>query len=245
MILLVALFVLSLPLAAQDSAPTARKIIERVERNYRAQNRVVVSKMIIHARRGTRTVLSRSWIVGTEKAFTEYLAPARERGTKMLKLGDQLWTYSPSTDRIIRIAGHMLRQSVMGSDLSYEDFMEDDQLQEAYSPEIVGEDTLAGRPCWVLELVAKKRGMAYYSRKVWIDRERYLPLREERYARSGKLLKTTEVKEVMQVDSRWVAKHVIFKDVLKTGRGTEFLVESIQFDVDIPEYLFSRAALRR
>jgi hypothetical protein len=36
----------------------------------------------------------------------------------MLKLGDQLWTFSPSTDRTIQIAGHMLRQSVMGSDMS-------------------------------------------------------------------------------------------------------------------------------
>jgi len=48
----------------------------------------------------------------------------------MLKLGDELWTYTPETDRIIKISGQMLRQSVMGSDLSYEDMMEDRKLIE-------------------------------------------------------------------------------------------------------------------
>jgi hypothetical protein len=38
---------------------------------------------------------------------------------------------------------------------------------------------------------------------------------------------------------------MVFKDVLKTGEGTEFVVESIEFNVPIPEHLFSKAALRR
>jgi hypothetical protein len=56
---------------------------------------------------------------GQERAFREYTFP-RGKGTKMLKLGDQLWTFDPRTDRTIQISGHLLRQSVMGSDLSYE-----------------------------------------------------------------------------------------------------------------------------
>ena len=65
--------------------------------------------------------------MGSEKAFTENLSPAREAGTKMLKLKDKLWTYSPQTDRIIQISGHMLRQSINGSDMSYKDMMKLDQ----------------------------------------------------------------------------------------------------------------------
>jgi len=60
----------------------------------------------------------------------------------MLKLEDQLWIFSPSTDRIIQISGHMLRQSVMGSDLSYEDMMEDPHLLNHYSGKIDGEENL-------------------------------------------------------------------------------------------------------
>jgi hypothetical protein len=33
--------------------------------------------------------------------------------------------------------------------------------------------------------------------------------------------------------------------MLKKGRGTEFIIETIQFDVDIPEHIFSKAALKK
>lgn len=201
--------------------------------------------MIIHGRRASRTIESKSWIEGAEKSFTEYLSPPREKGTKMLKLSDQLWTYTPSADRSIRISGHMLRQSVMGSDLSYEDMMEDPKLQNLYNATVIGEDTLLNRPCWILELQAKIQDVAYYSRKIWVDKIRSIILKEERFAKSGKLLKTTVIKEIMPVDNRWVARRVVFKDALKEGKGTEFILDSIEFDAQIPEYLFTKAALRR
>ncbi len=231
------------PVFAQN--PTGEEILNLIDQNYRAENRVSTSKMVIHGRRGSRTLEAKSWIQGTEKSFTEYLAPAREKGTKMLKLEEQLWTYSPSTDRTIKISGHMLRQSVMGSDLSYEDFMEDPELHKLYSAEIIAEENFNERPCWVLELTAIKKDVSYHSRKIWVDRERYIPLQENRYAKSGKLLKTTEIKEIMRKANRWVAKHVIFKDVLKKGNGTELFIESIDFDADIPNHIFSKAALRK
>lgn len=225
--------------------PSGHEILQKVDENIRARNRVVVSIMRIHGRRGTREIKAKSWIRGTEASFTEYLEPPRERGTKMLKLGNRLWTYSPSTDRIITISGHLLRQSVMGSDLSYEDLMEDQALSALYTAEVVGEDSLLGRPCWILALQATVDDIAYHSRKIWVDKERYIPLREQRFARSGKLLKTTEVREVMQTKGRWVARRAVFKDMLRAGDGTEFILESVQFDVEIPPYLFSKAALRR
>jgi hypothetical protein len=162
----------------------------------------------------------------------------------MLKLEDELWTYSPSTDRIIRISGHMLRQSVMGSDLSYEDMMEDRRLRDDYAAEVVEEETFQERPCWVLMLTSRGGEIAYHSRKIWVDKERYVSLREERYARSGKLIKTTQVQSVRRVENRWFPFEMVFKDELKAGKGTEFVLVSIEFDADIPEYVFSKASLR-
>ncbi|MGH1364307.1 MAG: outer membrane lipoprotein-sorting protein [Calditrichia bacterium] len=231
--------------SAQTDAPTAEEILKKLDDNVLSKSRVFQSSMIINGRRAKRKVSSKSWIEGEDRSFTEYVAPAREKGTKMLKLDDQLWTYSPSTDRTIRISGHMLRQSVMGSDLSYEDMMEDRSLLDAYNCAIVGTDSVNGRPCWILDLTAKEKDVAYAQRKLWVDKERYLGLKEERYARSGKLLKTTEIKDMKRVGNRWVVTHVIFKDMLKKGEGTEFLIEDIEFDVDIPGHVFSKASLRR
>ncbi|HQV31433.1 MAG TPA: outer membrane lipoprotein-sorting protein [Calditrichia bacterium] len=225
--------------------PDGQEILRKVDENIRARNRVVTAKMVIGGRRGNRTIVSKTWAEGDKRSFTEYLSPAREKGTKMLKLEDELWTYPPATDRTIRISGHMLRQSVMGSDLSYEDMMEADLLSDAYQAEVIADTTLGERPVWVLELTARGKDVSYARRRVWVDRERYLALREERFASGGKLLKRTEVEGVMRVDERWVVSQVRFKDMLKSGEGTLFIIEEVAFDVDIPASRFSKAALKR
>jgi outer membrane lipoprotein-sorting protein len=230
-----------LPLAAQ---PEAVDILRRVDENMYSESRIVESEMTIHGRRTSRTISSRTYSVGEHQSFTEYLSPRREEGTKMLKLEDQLWMFSPSTDRVIQISGHMLRQSVMGSDLSYEDMMETQKLTEVYSAEVTGNENIGGRETWVLTLTAKTDDVTYYSRKIWIDRERFIPLQEEMFAKSGQLLKRTEMKEVKNMGGRWFPTTIVFNDVLKDGDGTEFRIIDIEFNADIPGHIFSRASLR-
>lgn len=242
---ILSIFICMAALAAfAAQAPDGEAILRKADENMGSDNKVTTSVMTIHGRRGSRSVKSKSWIRGRTESFTEYLDPPREKGTKMLKLGDQLWTYTPAADRTILIAGHMLRQSVMGSDLSYEDMMEDPRLTNLYTATVAGEETLDGRPCWVLELAARTADVAYDRRKVWVDKERYVALKEERYAKSGKLLKTTEVKSVERQGGRWVPTRIVFKDALKEGQGTEFALESIEFDAVIPDHVFTKASLR-
>jgi outer membrane lipoprotein-sorting protein len=236
---------LVLPARLFSQTPSAEEIIKRVDQNAIADNKIVVSKMIIHGRRGARTLEAKSWQRNITDAFTEYLAPARDQGTKMLKLGDQLWTYSPATDRTILLSGHMLRQSLMGSDLSYEDMMEDPMLQNMYEAEILGSDTIMNRPAWVLELKAKKKEIAYDARKIWVDKERFVILKENLYAKSGMLLKQVDIREMMQAQGRWLPKRALYKDVLKEGDGTELIVDAVTFNENIPDVIFSKASLRK
>lgn len=230
---------------ALSQTPSAETLLKKVDENRISDSKIIQSKMVIHGRRGDRTVVSKSWQKNINDSFTEYLAPARDKGTKMLKLGDKLWTYSPSTDRTILISGHMLRQSVMGSDLSYEDMMNDPLLQNMYNAEVVGEDSLINRPVWVLRLTAKRSDVAYASRKLWVDKSRFIPLKEDLYAKSGKLLKQIDIREIKKVDGRWIATSILYKDVLKAGKGTELIVDSIEFNAKIPGHIFSKASLRR
>jgi len=227
------------------SAQDGVEILNRVEKNMSSDNRIFESSMIIHGSRASRTITSRTYSVSDKQSFTEYLSPAREQGTKMLKLENQLWIYSPSTDRTIQISGHMLRQSVMGSDLSYEDMMDDRKITEIYESKIVGNEVVEGRNTWILELTAKVSDVAYYKRKMWIDQERYVPLREELYARSGQLLKRTTLTDVKQISGRWFPTKIIYKDVLKQGDGTEFTMTSVKFNQPIPDYIFTKAALKQ
>ena len=235
----------NLLLFSEDHALTGDDLLKMIDKNMNADSMTGESRMIIHTRRDTREITTRFWIQGTEKSFSEYLSPPREKGTKMLKLNDDLWTYTPAANRKIRISGHMLRQSVSGSDLSYEDYMEDSSLQKSYTAEITGEEVIQNSKCYIVQLTARTEDVAYSSRKIWVDKEKFIPLQENRYAKSGKLLKKTEIREVMKVGSRWYPKVMYFKDVLKNGKGTEYIIDKIEFDVKINPAIFSRASLKK
>tara|TARA_X000001036_G_C20658404_1_gene797931 strand:+ start:1022 stop:1753 length:732 start_codon:yes stop_codon:yes gene_type:complete len=225
---------------------TVDEIINKIDFNLNSKNRVITSEMVVHGRRATRNIVSKSWIIGTNKAFTQYLSPPREEGSKMLKLDDILLTYSPQTDRIIQISGHMLRQSIMGSDMSYNDVMEDKPLEQLYNATLEKEEDVNGRRCFVLFLESKTEGISYPKRREWVDVEYFLPIKEELYAKSGKLLKSTSMDGIKKVGERWFPTRFIFKDELKkNSKGTEWIIKDIQFDQDIPEVIFSKSNLRK
>tara|TARA_B000000460_G_scaffold34507_1_gene21483 strand:+ start:107 stop:847 length:741 start_codon:yes stop_codon:yes gene_type:complete len=233
-------------LFAQADDISVQDIIKAMDNNLNAKSRVMTSKMIVHGRRSSRTIESRNWVVGIDLAFTEYLSPPREAGTKMLKDGDKLWTYSPQTDRVIQISGHMLRQSVMGSDMSYNDMMEDRPLMDLYEAILEGSVEIDGRDHWIMLLTAKVKGLSYPMRRAWIDKEYLLPMNEELYAKSGKLLKTSTMDGIKKVQGRWFPTRFIFKDELKrNSKGTEWVIDEIAFDVDIPDYRFKKGILRK
>ena len=233
-------------LLGQSNDMSVQDIIRAMDENLNAKSRVLTSKMVVHGRRTSRTIESKNWVIGIDLAFTEYLSPPREKGTKMLKLGDKLWTYSPQTDRVIQISGHMLRQSVMGSDMSYNDMMEDRPLIELYEATLEGSVEINGRDHWIMLLEAKVKGLSYPMRRAWIDKEYLLPMKEELYAKSGKLLKTSTMDGIKKVQGRWFPSRFIYKDELKrNSKGTEWIIDEIAFDIDIHESRFSKALLRK
>jgi len=229
---------------SQAQEPSGKEILERIDKNMASKSIISTSKMVIHGARQTRTIEAKSWGMGDEKSFTEYLAPVREKGTKMLKLEDELWIYSPSSDRTIKISGHMLRQSLMGSDLSYEDMMDNAELLEDYDAGVIGSEIIEERDCWIVELQAKTAEVNYQTRKIWVDKSRYIPLKEELYAKSGKLLKRLELSDIKKVEGRWYPHKMTFKDMLKKGDGTEFIIVDVEFNKEIPEHIFTKASLK-
>ncbi|WP_298649102.1 outer membrane lipoprotein-sorting protein [uncultured Proteiniphilum sp.] len=241
--LIVLLFIIAFTVSV--SAQDAEQIIQEVDKNISAKSQIAESTMTVPGKRNSRTMTAKSYTIGDEKSFTEYLSPPREKGTKMLKLDKEMWVYSPSTDRTIMISGHMLRQSVMGSDLSYEDMMEDRKLTEMYTPSLAGEETIEGRKCYVITLTAKVNDVAYHSQKMWVDTERFVPLKQELYAKSGQLLKQIRLSDIKRIQNRWFPMKMVYQDMLKDGKGTEYNITHIEFDKDIPANVFSKASLKQ
>ncbi|HHV41520.1 MAG TPA: outer membrane lipoprotein-sorting protein [Clostridiaceae bacterium] len=222
---------------------TADEIIQRRDHNEYVETAIVESEMVIVSgnRRITKTMISYG---EDDNALTVFTDP-RDRGTKFLKRGDDLWMFFPDAEDLIKISGHMLSQGMMGSDFSYQDIMESDKLTELYTFELLGEEELDGRQCYVLEGTAMEgEEVSYYRRKSWVDKERFIGLREELYARSGRLLKVMSVTKVQQFGDRWYPVESVMEDKLRKDTRTEFVLKSIEFNPEIPAGTFTLENLR-
>jgi outer membrane lipoprotein-sorting protein len=224
-------------------ALTAEEIIKRRDDNeYYETARAEMEMVIIN--RNRRIVKTMTSYGQGDNGLIVFTNP-RDRGTKFLKRGDDLWMFFPDAEDLVKISGHMLNQGIMGSDFSYQDVMEADKLTELYKFELLGEEEFNGRPCYVLEgTAAPGKEVSYYRRKSWIDKERFVGLKEELYARSGRLLKVMTVTKVAEVEGRWYPLESVMEDKLRKDTRTEFIIKKIEFNPEIPEGTFTLENLR-
>ena len=134
---------------------------------------------------------------GSTKAFVEFTNP-EDRGVRYLKRDKNLWIYFPREQDTVKISGHLLKEGMMGSDVSYEDALESSDYAEKYTAALKQDETV-GTACFVVELTAKVDTAAYDRRVLWIDAERYVTLKQEMYAKSGRLLKVSNTLKVDRV----------------------------------------------
>jgi outer membrane lipoprotein-sorting protein len=196
--------------------------------------------MTITYREGDERVLEfDSWSEGRDRSFLTFTAPARDAGSRFLRLEDAMWIYLPRVGKSVRIQGHMLRQGLMGSDFSYGDASENPKMAEDYEAVVEGSDTFEGRPVWILRLTATREDLAYPTRKVWVDAERWIPLQEERFALSGKLLKRLTLGDVRFFDGRWFPFRISLNNLLQTDTATVLQVLELQLGIAIPPETFT------
>jgi len=181
---------------------------------------------------------------GLDKVILEFTNP-EDKGTRMLRLGSTIWMYFPSEGETVRISGSLLRQGLMGSNLSYEEVAEGESLREAYSAQIIKEETLDGRLCKLLKLVSSRTDISYPVRILWVDASRKVPLKIELYARSGILMKTMYVKEIEAIAGRQLPTRVEIVDALKKNSKTVFSMQSVKIDAAMPDSMFSMEALTK
>ncbi|QPJ66856.1 MAG: outer membrane lipoprotein-sorting protein [Candidatus Nitrohelix vancouverensis] len=223
----------------------ANRLLQRVDDNIWATTKFIHGRLIVDNGRKVRTLEVDNWMEGVERSYSNYTAPAREKGTKMLKVGDKLWMYTPRADRKILIAGHMLRQSMMGSDLSYEDMMEDKKLSHSYDAVLEKMEVRDGVDCAVLLLTSREEGTTYHTRRLWVDPGKGIVILQYLYAKSGKLLKQVEFKDYFLTGTRQFPRKMIFKDLLKENTETTYVFDEVEFDIEIPESYFSQSILKR
>ncbi|MFC1530613.1 outer membrane lipoprotein-sorting protein [Gemmatimonadota bacterium] len=235
------LLVILLAPAIAAAQPDPEEILRRIDSNMTFSSAMMTAKMTINYRSGqAREMEFVSWSEGTDRSFLEFTSPARDAGSRFLRLeGDRMWIYLPRVGKTIRIQGHMLRQGLMGSDFSYGDASENPSMVDDYTAVIEGEETIDGRPTLVLHLTANRAELAYQSLRIWIDAERWVPLKEEQYAKSGKLLKTMILGDVRRIGARWYPMRIELDNALQADTNTVMEIIDFEMDVEIPERIFT------
>ncbi len=232
------------PLGAEE-LPTVESLLQGIDTNMTYETRQIRAEMDVVKPKRSKHYEMLSYGRGVDESATEYLAPVRDAGTKMLKKGDELWIYLPSVEKVQKLSGHMLRQGMMGSDISYEDMMESGSWLDAYDAEVTGAETTQGRDCWVLELQAKREDVSYPKRKVWVDKETLVPVRQELFALSGVKLKSWLMLDPVQHDDRWYPTRMVIDDALQEGSYTEMRFSDMEFSVELEDEVFSMRWLER
>jgi len=222
---------------------TAEEIINMRDDNEYFDTAEMEADMIIAS--GSRIITKTMVALSDRKNSLVEFTNSQDRGTKFLKREDDLWMFFPDAEEIIKISGHMLSQGMMGSDFSYQDVMESDKLTDLYDFEIIKEEELDGRLCYVLEGIAKEGvKVSYYRRVSWIDKERFIGLKEELYAQSGRILKETKVNKIEEIEGRLIAVDSVMENKLRKDTYTQFIITQISFNPEIPEETFSLQNLR-
>jgi len=151
-----------------------------------------------------------------------------------------LWI--PAFKKLRRIKSSQKSESFMGSDMSYED-MTSRELDD-YSYEMLGTEDFEGKACYLLESVPNASLESSYSRIVsWVDRESYLPLKEEFYNTAGDLRKRKAV-TYSKIGSYSLPVEIYMEDLLNKS-NTRLRIEGIEVDKGLSDDIFQEKNLSR
>jgi len=99
--ILTALFIASetVPAVAQDAAEIVRATIE----NWRGESSYGEMTMIIHRPSWDRTMSMRAWTQGSKKSLVRVTAPKKDAGNGTLMVANNMWSYTPKVNRVIKV----------------------------------------------------------------------------------------------------------------------------------------------
>jgi outer membrane lipoprotein-sorting protein len=230
--------------AAFAQTPSAKELLDRIDNNEIFTTIEYDGDMIIEYqnRRYVKTMKARAR--ENTDSFIEFVNP-EDRGTKYLKKGSRLYVYSPDTEEVMLISGHMLKESMMGSDMSYEDTIENEKLSVRYNAAVSGSEILEGKDCWILDLDAKKRTESYPKRKIWVEKSTGDCIRYELFALSGAKLKEYNLIKVEVFGGRRFPVEIEIRDLLRKNSKTTMIMRNVIMDKPIADSVFSTRNLER
>ena len=150
------------------------------------------------------------------------------KSKKFTKAAD-FFRYSKKARRVIRVPTLKNEDSALGTELSWYDF----HFYQTWDNEhkILGEDTISGNDCLVIEWRSKIYPDFYLEKSVvWLERHNFLKLHEEQFDKEGKLFKVMDWEwEQLKPSNHWVYTSWNVINLKSKGRS---LIQMFDYDVD-------------
>jgi len=229
-----------------DTTALARRIVMHVDSLLRGKSNRGIFRMTVIRPEWSRSMTMESWERGQSLSFIEVLEPAKEAGTAFLKREGQMWSWLPGIERTIKIPPSMMMESWMGSDFTNDDLLHESSIVDDYSHAYLGLDTLEAGVCYVVELRPKPEVAVVWGRiVVWARVEDFIPLQEDYYDERNRLIRTMYLEEIRKMGGRVLPTRWTLVPLLKEGQKTVLEMMEVDFNVKIPNRIFTRQNLER
>jgi outer membrane lipoprotein-sorting protein len=236
---------LPLWIPAQDLTP--KEIVRKADERFNGE-KTSISQMAMTIVRPTweRTVEFKNWTSGKEYSLTLITAPAKEKGQTFLKRENEMWNWNPTIGRLIKLPPSMMSQGWMGSDYTNDDILKESSVVNDYDHEIVGEEEVAGRLCYKINMVAKEEAAVVWGHQVrWIDKKDFIFMKSELYDEDGYLVRTESGMDIRSMGGRLIPTRIELVPAEEEGYMTVLVIKDIQFNEPIQESFFSQQNMKR
>ena len=243
--IIISLFCNYFILSAQSLSAT--DIVKKADEKFNGE-KSGISTMVMTIIRPSwqRTVEFKSWSMGRDNSLTLITAPAKDKGQTFLKRGQEMWSWNPSINRLIKLPPSMMSQGWMGSDYTNDDVLKESSVVNDYSHEIIGEEMIGDRLCYKIKMVAKENAGVVWGHQIrWIDKKELLLLKSELYDEDGYLVRTESGSEIKIMDGRAIPTILELVPAEETGNKTIVEIKDIKFNVPIEDNFFSQQNMKR
>lgn len=233
-----------IPAHAADAPPNAHDLIAAMVDLTRGRTSYAELSMVVHRPDWERASSLVAWTRGREDALIRFTAPAKDAGNATLKKGDQMWTFTPKLNRVIRLPFSMMSQGWAGSDFSYSDLSRTDQLLHQYELKLVATEQRDGHQVYTIDAVPHDDAPVVWGKEQIVLRDDDVLLGQTFFDQAMQPLKRLESLEIKALGGRTFATRMRMSPLDKPGQWTEIVYSQAQFDVPIDDGMFTVFALQ-
>lgn len=228
------------PAAGTDAAEIVRAAVD----HWRGLSSYSRMTMIIHRPDWERSMSMRVWTKGDEKSLVRVTEPKKDEGNGTLTDGNNMWSYSPRVNRVIKIPSSLMGQSWMGSDFSNRDIARQDDIIDQYEHTMLDVGDADGHTVYTIQSVPHEEAAVVWGREVLEIRDDFVMLSHDYYDQDGELVKSLDSLEIAEMGGRTVARRQRMTKAAEPEEWTEIRVDEVEYGVDINDSLFTLSNLR-